>query len=257
MLRNILIKHHSFPGFALLLGSLLQYTKAENPYALLPEMISFLYLGRQRGEGYIFDDTGFSGLMTIHSHTGALEKTGTLEFLTYFAKLLENPERSETLVFNQQRYTTASKECLQLCLCNHQNFTKRAWESAHRDKALRRSKPSVWRRRLGVNSRIRKSRHQLKVLQQGLLKARITINQYASFPDNSPEHEYCRSLSYRWSLDLLPSLLEKSAVSLELAEVLHGCTFTTMGQKFPRRMTLAKEAIAKYLLLNVSGVCEL
>jgi hypothetical protein len=37
-------------------------------------------------------------------------------------------------------------------------------------------------------------------------------------------------------------------ISLELANVLHCCTFTTMGQKFPQRMRLAKEAISRYLL---------
>ena len=117
-------------------------------------------------------------------------------------------------------------------------------ESGHRDKALRRSKPSAWIARMGVRSRIWKARHHLK----GQLEASIYIDQYASFPPNSPQHEYFRSLSYRWALDLLPFFLENSAISSDLAEVLRRRTFTTMAQKFPRRSRLAKEAITKYLL---------
>jgi len=181
---------------------------------------------------------------------------GTPEYLTYLSGFLENPERSKAHVFDWERYATASKECLQLCLCRQHKLSKGAMESAHRDNALRRSKPSEWIRRLGVHSRIRKGRYYLKVQQQKSLKARITIDEDASFPDDSPEHEYCQSLSYRWSLDLLPFFLEKSAISLELAEVLRRCIFTPMGQKFPRRMRLAKEAIEKYLLRAESGVCE-
>jgi hypothetical protein len=70
----------------------------------------------------------------------------------------------------------------------------------------------------------------------------------AKDPNNRSEREYWRSLSYRCALDVLPFLLEKSAISLELAEVLRGCTFTTMGQRFPRRIRLAKDAITRYLL---------
>jgi hypothetical protein len=257
MLRNTLGKYHSFSGFALLLGGFLQYMNARNDYTFLPEMTASLYLGRQRGEGYIFDDTGFSGLYYSHANGGRGYHRDTPGFLTYFAGFLENPERSEAHTFDQQRYTTASKECLQLCLCNHQGFSKGAAEYVHRDKAVRRSKPSIWLRRLGVHSRIMKAGHQLKVRQLKSLKAKFIIDQHASLPHDSAEHDFCRSLSYRWSLDLLPFFLERSAISLELVDVLDRCTFTTMAQKFPRRVRLAKEAIAKYILrVEESGVSK-
>jgi hypothetical protein len=258
MLRGVLVKYHSFPGFALLLGGLLRYTNANIHFTFLPEIIASLYLGRQRGEGYIFDDTGLSGLhLSDLRAEGQQQWRGTPEFLTYFAKFLESPERSGAHAFDQQRYTTASRECLQLCLCNPQKFSRVVAESAHRDKALRRNKPLVWTRLLGVHGRIKKTRHELTVRQWKSLKA-IFIDQYASFPHDSPEHDFYRSLSYRWSLNLLPFFLERSTISLELVEVLDRRTFTTMAQKFPRRMRLAKEAIVRYLLrVEQSGVGEI
>ena len=202
-------------------------------------MVASLYLVRQRGEGYILDDIGLSGIIGNHAYIG-----GTLEFLTYLTQLLENPEHSGTHIFDQQRYTAAAKECLQLCLCSHHKFSDGFMGFVHRDMALRRSKPSAWIARMGVCSRIRKGRHYCKVQ----LKASRYIFQYPPFPKNSPEHEYYRSLSYRWALDLLPFLLENAAISLELAEVLRRRTFTTMAQQFPRGKRLAKKAITKYLL---------
>jgi hypothetical protein len=110
----------------------------------------------------------------------------------------------------------------------------------------------LWRRRLGVYSRIRKGRHLVKVRQWNGLNAEILFHQY-NFPNNSPEYNFYRSLWYRSVLDLLPLFLENSAISLELAKVLRGCTFTMMGWKFPRRMRVAKDAIARYLLRVESG----
>ena len=253
MLRNTLAKYHSFPGFALLLAGLLRYMNAGGAESFFPEIVASLYLGRQQGEGHIFDDTGLSGLLESRPDARVC-RAGTLEFLTYFAELLENLERSQIHFFDSQSYATASKECLQLCLCNHRRFSKGMLESDHRDKALRRSKPFVWIRRLGVHTRIRKCRLQLKVRQWKSLKPRITIDQYASLASASPEYEYYRFLSYRWALDLLPYLLERSAISLELEKVLRHCTFSRMAQKFPRRTRLAKEAIARYLLLVQRGM---
>jgi len=248
MLRNTLAKYHSFPGFALLLAGLLRYMNAGGAESFFPEIVASLYLGRQQGEGHIFDDTGLSGLLESRPEARVCT-VGALEFLTYFAELLENPERSKTHFFDSQSYTTASKECLQLCLSNHQRFSKGTMEFSHRDKALRRSKPFAWIRRLGVHTKIRKCRRQLNVRQWKLLKLRITIDQYASLAIHSLEYECYRSLSYRWALDLLPFLLDRSAISLELAGVLQHCTFARMAQKFPRRTRLAKEAIERYLLL--------
>ena len=122
-------------------------------------------------------------------------------------------------------------------------------ESDHRDKALRQSKPFVWIRRLGVHARIGKSRRQLNVWQWKLLERQIRIDQHASLAVDSPEYEYYWSLVYRWKLDLLPFLLERSSISLELVGVLRRCTFARIAQKFPRRTKLAKEAITRYLLL--------
>jgi len=240
ILCNLLKKYYSFPGFTLLLGSLLQSVSNTKERPIFPPgMVASLYLVRRRGEGYILDDIGFSGIDGTDSFLG-----NTPEFLTYLSQLLENPERSGTCIFDQQRYTAAAKECWQLCLCSHLNFSKGVMESGHRDRALRRSKPSAWIARMGVHSRIRKGRHHLQVR----LKASIYIHQKSAFPDNSPEHEYCRFLSYLWALNLLPLFLENAAIALELAEVLRRRTFTTMAQQFPRRKRLAKEAITKYLL---------
>jgi len=255
MLCNVLEKYHSFPGFALLLGSLLWYTNRGRPDILLLGIIASSYLARQRGEGHILDETGFSEIIGLHSNIPAI-RSGALEFFSYFQELLKSPERSGAGVFDQHRYATAAKECMQLCLCNHLNFSRAAPDSSHRDKTIRRNKPSAWITRLGVHSGIWKARHRLKVLQHQSVKSRISLDLQTSFPKTSPEHEYCRSLSYRWSLDLLPYFLEKSEISLELAKVLRGCTFTTMGQKFPRRMRLAKNAITRYLLRVESAVGE-
>jgi hypothetical protein len=242
ILCNVLKKHYSFSGFTLLLGGLLQCIIQ---HAFPPGMVAYLYLVRQRGEGYILDDIGFSGI----TETGGCT-SGTPEFFTYLTQLLKNSKRSGTHFFDQHRYTTAAKECLELCLCSYLHFSKGAMESGHHDRALRRSKPSAWRAQMGVHGRISEARHHFKVQ----LKASIYIIQDTSFPENSPEHEYCRSLSYRWALDLLPFFLENSGISLELAEVLRRRTFTTMAQQFPWRRRLAKEAIAKYLLRVESAV---
>jgi len=216
MIRNILEKYHDFPGFALLLGSLLWFLRAElrakRPLYFMPGLMASFYLIRRRGEGCVLDNTGFSAIGSVHS----VDDIGILEFLTYFEELLENSERSKTHVFDQQRYMIASKECLQLCLCSHHDFSNRATEFTHRDNALRRNTPWFWRGQLGVHSRIRKCRHHLKARQWNSFKGRY-VDQYASLPDNCLQHDYYRSLSYRWALDLLPFFLERSAISLDLA----------------------------------------
>jgi hypothetical protein len=188
ILCDVLEKYYSFPGVTLLLGSLLHRiinTKQTPVYP--PGLVASLYLVRQQGEGYILDDIGFSGIVGINSY-----RPDTLEFLTYLTQLLENPERSGTQVFDQQKYTAAAKECLQLYLCSHPNFSKGILEFGHHDRALRRSKPSAWIARMGSHSRIRKGWHHLQVQ----LKASRHIYQYYSFPHNSPQHERYRYLSY-------------------------------------------------------------
>jgi len=251
MLFNVLEKYHHFPGFALLLGALLRYTnRYESNFLIAPGISASLYLVRLR-QGHILDDVGFSGIWQTTPRSVTIQH-GTEEFLAYFAELLENPGRSGTYFFDQQRYATAAKECLELCLCSHRNFSKGPVGFAC-GKGLRRSKPWAWIARLGVHSRIRKARQRVGRQQ----KLRKVVNQHASLPENSPEHEYYRSLAYRWALDLLPFLLEKSDISLELAEVLRSrSTFTTMAQRFPRRRRLAREAITTYLLRveSVAGV---
>ena len=212
-------------------------------------MVSLHPLGTLQG-------TEFSEIMDIYFSQHGF---GKLQFLNYFEEFLENPERSGTHAFDQQRYVTASKECLQLYLCSHLRFSKGSVESAHRDNMLRRSKPSLWRTRLGPHSRIRKARHHIKVWKWKKLLKTPCFGPFP-FPENSLEvYDYYRSLLYRWALDHLPSFLEKSAISLELAEILHHHTFTTMAQKFPRRIRLAKDTIRKYLLRveSASGVAEL
>ena len=221
---------------------------AKQPDTLGAGLVASLYLVRQRGEGRVLDDTGLFGAHGISNVQAVYLLPGTPEFFSYLTGFLENPERSAPSFFNQQRYMAAAKECLQLYLCSHRNFSKGATVSALRDKGLRRGKPLAWITQLGTHRRIRKGTHRLKVRQRKSLKAKIYISQYASFPKASPHHDYYRFLSYRWALDLFPFLLEKSAISLELAELLQDCTFTTMARGFPRRMRLAKEAIEKYLL---------
>jgi hypothetical protein len=248
MLCDVLGKYHHFPGFALLLGSLLGYRnrhKSKNLSA--PGISASLYLVRQ---GHILDDVAFSGIWLATSRDSINNQSNIGALCAYLAELLENPGRSGTHVFDQQRYATAVKECLELCLCSHLKFSKRAIAFACNNE-LRRSKPWAWIARLGVHSKIRKARQHV-VRQQ---KLRTVVDQHASLPENSLKHEYYRSLAYRWALDLLPFLLEKSDISLELVEVLRSrSTFTTMAQSFPRRRRLAKQAIAKYLLRVESAV---
>jgi len=219
-------------------------------------MVASWYLVCQWGEGYILKAIGIGETVEIISDDDSKLKNLYPQYFTYLAELLENPTRTGTCVFDQQRYATAAKECLQLCLCSHNTFSRGATDFSRRDEALRRDKPSAWLRRLGVHSRMWRARRHFKFRQHKLLKFQIHIDQYNPFPENSPQHEYCRSLSYRGSLGLLPFLLEKSGVSLELAQVLRSRTFTTMGQRFPRRLRLAKEAITRYLLRVESEIGE-
>jgi len=221
--------------------------KALIPFA--PGIAASLYLVRQRHRDTL-DDVGFSGIWWAGSRS-FMSQNGIFEFCAYFAELLENPGRSGTHFFDQQRYATAAKECLKLCLCSHRNFSRRAVEFAC-DNGLRRSKHWAWMARVGVHSRIRKAR--LHVVQQQ--KLWTFVDQYATLLENSPEHEYYRSLAHGWALDLLPFLLEKSEISLKLAAVLRRRTFTTMAYSFPRRRRLAKKAITKYLLRVGSAVGE-
>jgi hypothetical protein len=247
MLCNVLDKYHSFPGFTLLLGSLCQYVGAEQPYTLGAGIVASSYLIQQQGEGHILDNTGLFGAYAItSSHEDINLLNGTEEFFRYLTEFLKSPEQSVTHIFDQQQYAMAAKECLQLYLCSHRNFSKGATEFSHHDKALCRNKPWEWVARLGVHSRIWKARHHFKVQQFNSLKAQ-TLCYDDSYPDNSPEHQYLRFLSYQWALDLLPFFLQRSAISLELTDMLRSCTFTMMAWKFPRRRRLAKEAIARYL----------
>ena len=243
MLYHALEKYHSCPGFTLLVGSLLQYRHVNHHcqswrYPL--GLFASLYLVRQQGEGNILDDMAFSAIQ----QPSYLEVSGARHFLPYFKTLLESPERSGIYALDQWRYVAAAKECLQLCLCNRRKFSKRATQFACRDKVFLRNKPWAWKARLGVYSSVRKSRRYLQVRQW----ESIPICQHASFPANSPEDQYYRILSYKWRLDLLPVFLEKSAISSELADMLRTRTFTTMAQRFPRRMRLVREAIAAYSL---------
>jgi hypothetical protein len=241
MLCEALEKYYSFPGFTLLLGSLF-HTKLAGLGTLgsrFHSMEVHLYMIRYWGDGHIIEDSGFPR---------------DSDYADYFVELLESPERSGTHIFDQKRYATAAKECLQLYLCSHRDFSKGATEFACRDMAICRSKPWAWVARLGVRSRIRKGRRHFKALRRQSIKASYMVYWDYSFPEKFPEHQYDRFLSYRWALDLLPFLLEQSPVSLELADVLRGCTLAMMAWRFPRSMRLAKEAIGKYLLRVDSAV---
>ena len=256
MLCNVLEKYHCCPGFTLLLGSILHYTNfVHQSLTFPPGLVASLNLVRQEGEEHILDDTGFSGI-----NTPCAQIPGTSTFLAYFIEFLVNPQRSGTRAFDQQSYATATKECLQLGLYNHHKFSKGATGSACRDKVLRylrRNKPWAWKARLGVHSRIHKAMRRVTVRQWKSFKASTDygVNQHSSFPHDSFKHGCYRSFAYQWRLDLLPIFLEKSAISLELANMLRTHIFTTMAQRFPRRMRLAREAITTYLLRVDSAVC--
>jgi len=242
MLFNALKKYHSCPGFALLLGSILNYKNLHHqPFGFPPGLVASLYLVHQQGQGHVLTDLSFSG---ITGSNGEIPRDSN--FLTYFIELLEDPERLGSRAFDQHRYASAAKECLQLCLCNHHKFSKGVTESVYRDKALLRNKPWAWKARLGIHSRIRKAMRHLTVRRWKSFKALMPYNIHQ--PQGSSEHEYYLFLSYQWKLDLFPIFLEKSAISLQLADLLRTRTFTTMAQRYPRRMRLAREAIAAYLL---------
>jgi hypothetical protein len=254
---SVLEKYHSFPGFTLLLvqGSLgnflWQRSQGRQHHIFSPGMVATFYLVRQQGNGHILDDIGFSGILLFNA-----EKPGTREFLIYLALLLHNPERSGAGFFDQQRYMIAAKECLELYLCSHHKFSKGTTEFTHHDQELRRNKPFMWKAQLGVKSRIHKVRHHIKLLKYKSLKTRIFSHQGSFFSKKSPDHEYYRSLTYQWALDLLPVLLGESVISCDLANMLHRRTFTTMAQRFPKRSRWANEAIMKYLL-RVESAMEL
>jgi len=235
MLCNVLEKYYSWPGFSLRLGSILQYRNSKSPLSLCPGILASSYLVRQSGEEQLLD--------VIYSRRGYILGISDV-FINYFAELLENPGRSGTAGFDQHRYMTAAKECLQLCLCSHHSFSMGAMESTLRDKTLRRYKPFAWRTRLGFHSRIQKGLNYVQVK----LFNRWSIQDPSSLPKNSLQFEFYLYLSYQWALDLFPFLLAKSATSLELAKALHCPTFAMMAQRFPRRMRLVKEAIGRYLL---------
>ena len=260
MLCSVLEKYHSFPGFTLLLGGIFQYMGAEQPHTHDAGIVASSYLIQWQQEDLaerILEDTGFFGVYKsmTNSRMNVLHlQPNTPGFFSYLTELLESSEQSGTHIFNQQQYATAAKQCLQLFLCNHHNFSKGATHFAHHDKVLCRSKPWEWVARLGVRSRIRKGRHHFKVLWCSSMDLFDIVHQGQSFPENSPEHQHYRFLSYQWALDLLPFLLEKSAISLELANILHRHTFAMMAQKFPRRTRLAKEAITRYFLQVESAV---
>jgi hypothetical protein len=264
MLCDDLEKYHSFPGLTLLLGNICQYRSTKQLYALTTGIVASSYLFRKRGNRHILDGTGLFQLfeiqrMSSYAYIFYVPNHCDPESFSHLRELLENPERSGTHIFDQQRYAMAAKECLQLYLCSRRNFfnLKGATRFSCHDKAMRRSKPWEWVARLGVHSRIWKARHYFKVLKKSLEGKPVNCqHQFIFFPKDFPKHQYLQLLSYRWALDLLPLLLEKSAVSLELADVLHGCTFTMMAWEFPQRMLLAKMAIARYLLWVESAAGE-
>jgi len=163
MLYDVLEKYHSFPGFTLLLESICQYMSAKQPFDAGMAALSYLI---QKQEGCIPDNTGFfggSGVISQAQHPYL--PPGTPEFLSYFTELLENPERSGTHLFDQERYAMAAKKCLKLYLCNHHMFSKGATDFAFCNEAMQRSIPWEWVARLGVHSRIRKGWHHFKALQ--------------------------------------------------------------------------------------------
>jgi len=240
---HVLEKIYSFPGFTLLLGGVLQDITTE-PSTYIAE---FLYLVPWHRELDLAGSWKIMGVNIINCQYSP----GKAEFLTYFKEFLQNPERSGNHVFDQQRYATAVKECLRLCLCSHHHFPKRVIESVRGDRILCRNKPWEWRRRLGAHGRIRKSRHQFMVRERRKFKA--THQLFFSYPSRPTiqtlvEDEYSRSFVYEWALDLLPLLLGRSAVSSEMADVLRNCIFATMGLEFPRKTRVAKDAMRRYIL---------
>ena len=155
---DVLEKNCSFPGFTLLLGSIFQdMSTGFNSY--LPGIKWFSYLAFQSRD---LDFPRFSLILNTHFLNHSFNP-GSAMFSTYLREFLENPGRSGTHLFNPQRYATAVKECLLLCLCSHHYFSRRVTESACYNRMLCRNKPWLWRGRSGVRSRIRKSRHWLIV----------------------------------------------------------------------------------------------
>jgi hypothetical protein len=252
MLCNVLEKYHHFPGFALLLGTLLRYISImkrglgdPSIFRIAPGITASLYLVRQR-QGHILDDVGFYGIWRA-SFRGVTLQNGTDEFCAYFAKLLKNPGRSGTHVFDQQRYATAAKECLELCLCSHHNFSKgtvefTCYKGAPEEQTLGVDSPD-WGSTAGYGKpgSIWFDCGQLSINMLPFLKPLPSTNTTDPWRTNGHwmcSHSFWRNRTFR----------------LELADVLRRRTFTTMAYSFPRRRRSAKEAITKYLLRVESAV---
>lgn len=170
----------------------------KKPHTLVAGIVVLSYLIWQRGEGHTLDDRIVWSRQSNFSQWGHIFTIKHSRVFSYLTNFLESPEWSWTHTFDQQQYATAAKECLQLCLFSHHNFSRGAAEFTCHNKVMRRSKPWGWIAWLGVHSRIRNERRHFTLLQRRSIDALGSIiYQHHPFLENSPKHQYCQFLSYR------------------------------------------------------------
>jgi len=137
-------------------------------------------------------------------------------------------------------FANAVRDCLELYLCNGQlKFWKRQsqfdrWYAGQ----MRRATPWIWGVRFGTRSIYHPKRPGKNAKSFSTCRVSLPV----AF---SGVEGYQLAL-YKWALIVLPSFLESSELSLELADYLGHSTFWMVSVRFQYLTRLAKVAISKY-----------
>ena len=234
MVIDKLNKYRSYRSFGWSICSLQHFIRSKTRDSLIPYLASMLILGKAEGNEEFFESMGFAGLLKTHSITSTIESRG-IKYLKYLYDLLEEPERSGDYTLNGQMFASAVRECLDLYLCNRSFLQKQRSRFNRWRDGMRRTTPWLWRVRFGTRNR----NHPWR-------KIRAFNTCHGSRPLAPPGMEGFRIALYEWALMVFPFFLERSTVSLELAEYLSRSTFSIVSVRFPYLTRLAKVAILKY-----------
>jgi len=227
--------HRSF-GWSIC--SLRYFTGSKTRQSLIPYLASMLILGKTEGNAEFFENMGFAGLLNTHSITCTIEPRG-IKYLEYLYDLLEDPKRSGDCALNGQMFANAVGECLELYLCNRHLLQKQRSQFDRRHATMRRTTPWLWRVRFGT----RNAYHRNHPRRKTRAAFNICRRSRALAP---PGIEAFQIALYEWALIVFPFFLERSTVSLKLADHLSRSTFSIVSARFPYLTRLAKVAILKY-----------